>query len=204
MRRPAIDVSHLPEYALGPRNTIWWGVVCLLAIESSMFVLLWATYLYLRGNESQWPPMGLTPAVLRLAAVQVGLLAVSCVPMHLACRAALKQSLRGMRWGLALATLVAVGALAVRWAELQALPFRWDSNAHGSVFWTLLGLHTFHVVAASGENLAFIAVLLVGPVEKERLEDLRANAMYWYAVALGWWLPTFALMYLDPAVLRAA
>ena len=36
-RRPALDVSELPHVALGHRDPLWWGVVGLMAIESTVF-----------------------------------------------------------------------------------------------------------------------------------------------------------------------
>src|SRR3954469_619249 len=55
-RRSTIDVSDLPPSALDHRSPIWIGNALLLAIETTMFAILVATYFYLRQNFENWPP----------------------------------------------------------------------------------------------------------------------------------------------------
>lgn len=197
--RPRIDVSALPTTVFGPKAPLWWGAAGLLSIESTLFALMFATYYYLRGNESIWPPGGAPP--IGPATVVLFLLLVSVVPMVRVHKEAGRRSLRGMRFWLILATLAGLLALAFRVAELGELPFRWDHHAYGSVVWTLIGLHAIHLVAASIENLMFIVLLFKGPVEEKHLHDLRLNAGYWYFVVV-WWVITYAVIYLDPGVFR--
>jgi hypothetical protein len=85
-------------------------------------------------------------------------------------------------------------ALLLRAIELSNLPFRWDSNAFGSLFWGVLCLHTMHLVAGNAENVLFLALLYRGPVEKKHLVDLEVNGIYWYFVVLAW-LPLYAIFY---------
>jgi heme/copper-type cytochrome/quinol oxidase subunit 3 len=59
-KRPGVEVGHLPVTAFGSRDPLWWGVVALICVESMMFALLWVTYFFMRGNESQWPPTSLS------------------------------------------------------------------------------------------------------------------------------------------------
>ena len=84
--QPRIDVSALPTMAYGPRSTLWWGVVSMLAIETTMFALLFATYFYLRGNESIWPPGGGSHGNPPVGPATAGLflLLLSVLPMVLA------------------------------------------------------------------------------------------------------------------------
>ncbi len=200
--RRTIDVSHLPTMAFGHRDPLWWGVVGMIAIETTLFVLLFATYFYIRGNHVQWPPSGLPSFSQVLAAINVAVLVVSCLPMHLANKSALKRSIPGMRWGLILASVLGVAFFFIRLVELNHVGFRWDSHAYGSVFFTILGMHTLHTIAATLENIVLAALLFIGPVEEKHLVDVRVNGMYWYFV-VGSWLPTYAILFLDPAVLRA-
>jgi cytochrome c oxidase subunit 3 len=200
--RRTIDVSHLPTMAFGHRDPLWWGVMGMIAIESTVFVLLFATYFYLRGNYALWPPSGL-PSVSRvLATINVGVLLVSCVPIHWANASALQRKLGGMRWGLVLASVLGLAFIALRLVEFQYLSFRWDSHAYGSVFFTIVGLHTTHTLAATLENLVLAALLFIGPVEEKHLVDVRVNGMYWFFVVASW-VPTFVILFLDPGVSRA-
>lgn len=45
---PALDVSHLPTYAFGPRGLMWGGTMGMLTIEGTVFAILIVTYFYLR------------------------------------------------------------------------------------------------------------------------------------------------------------
>src|SRR3982751_1524861 len=54
--RAVIDVSDLPKSAIDHRSPIWWGNALLLLIETTMFAILVATYLYIRQNFGDWPP----------------------------------------------------------------------------------------------------------------------------------------------------
>lgn len=200
--RRTIDVSHLPTMAFGHRDPLWWGVVGMIAIESTVFVLLFATYFYIRGNYEQWPPAGLPRFSQLLAAINVAVLVVSCLPIHWANKSALKRNIPGMRWGLVVASVLGVAFFFIRLVELNHVGFRWDSHAYGSVFFTIIGLHTTHTIAATLENLVLAALLFIGPVEEKHLVDVRVNGMYWFFV-VGSWVPTYAILFLDPGVFRA-
>jgi cytochrome c oxidase subunit 3 len=200
--RRTIDVSHLPTMAFGHRDPLWWGVVGMIAIESTFFVLLFATYFYIRGNDTHWPPSGIPSFSQVLAAINVAVLVVSCLPIHWANKSALKRSIPGMRWGLVLASALGVAFFFIRLVEFNHVGFRWDSHAYGSVFFTIIGLHTLHTIAATLENLILAALLFIGPVEEKHLVDVRVNGMYWYFV-VGSWVPTYAILFLDPGVFRA-
>ena len=193
-----IDASHLATTAFGSRDPLWWGVVIMLVIEGTMFVLLALSYLYLRDQAQTWPPDPIPRLSFELAFGGVALLLSSCVPMAWASRAARRGALLPMQAGLALATLCGVGFLVLRYLELDALSFRWDSHAYGSVFWTLAGLHMMHGIISTAENLVIFGILVRGPVEEKHLVDVTVNALYWYfVVAVG--VLTVALLYLDPA-----
>lgn len=199
--RPRIDVSSLPTLAFGPRAPLWWGVASMLAIETTMFALLIATYFYLRGNESLWPPAGDPP--IGAGTVSLFLLLLSVPPMIMTHRESGKgRRLKTMRFWLIVSMAIGLLALVARIAEFGELPFRWDHHAYGSIAWAILGMHGIHLLVSSGENILFTALLFKGPVEEKHLLDLRLNAMYWYFV-VAWGIVTYALIYLDPGVLRS-
>ena len=200
-REKVIDVGDLPEHGFGPDATSWWGAVLLVCIEGTMFVLLAATYLYVRGNFAVWPPIAYGTIAFKWATAGLALLLVSIVPMVIAKRAALEERLRPMVVGVVLSTVLSGGAIACRWFELTHLGFTWDANAHASVFWTTLGMHTFHEIAASLENVMFLVLVWKGPLERKLFVDVEVNAIYWYFMTAGL-LPLYALLYLEPVVLR--
>lgn len=194
--RRTIDVSGLPPFAFGARDPVWWGVTLLLVIEGTVFALLLVTYFYIRGNEALWPPMVVGRPALAWAALGAGVSLVSAIPMWITARAAKRGALPVARRGLLVATLLGVAMIACRALEMSALTFRWDSHAHGSVFWTLIGLHLIHCIIDVFENWMLIALLYRGPVEKKHLVDLDSNSFYWYFI-IAWQLVIFAVLYGD-------
>lgn len=194
--RRIIDVSKLPGFAFAARDPLWWGLTLLLVIEGMVFALLLVTYFYLRGNEALWPPMAVGRPAFAWATAGMALYVASVVPMVMTDRAANAGSLLGMRRGLIGATLLGLAGLFCRAMEMATLTFRWDSSAHGSVFWTLIGLHLAHAIIDVFENLMLIALLYLGPVEQKHRVDVNVNCFYWYFVA-GWWLVLYAILYGD-------
>src|SRR5206468_2927278 len=87
----------------------------------------------------------------------------SAVPNELAKRAGERYDAHGVRLWLGVGILFGVALLVVRVLEFAALNVRWDSNAYGSVVWTLLGFHTVHLATdwADSVVLAVAAVSLL-------------------------------------------
>jgi heme/copper-type cytochrome/quinol oxidase subunit 3 len=169
----------------------------MILIEATVFALLFISYFYLRDRALDWPPTPLPRMHALLAALAVVLLLISLWPGLACARAARKGELRGMRWGLGLASALGAAFFALRYYELSQLPFRWDSHAHGSLFWLLAGMHLMHVITAVGENLVMFLVLVFGPVEEKHLVDVEVNSVYWsFMVASG--VLVLGASYLDP------
>jgi cytochrome c oxidase subunit 3 len=194
---PPLDVSSLPPHAFGHRAPLWWGVLLLVAIESTAIGLLLVSYFYLRGNYDVWPPVSIGAPALRLATIEAILLGASYLPMVLAVRAARAQRLVPTRRWLMVAAGLGAIMLVVRWFEFQRIPFRWDDHAYGSVFWMTLGVHVTHVLTGVLEDAMVIALLWKGPVEQKHFGDVEASALLWYFSVLEW-VPGFAILYLEP------
>ncbi len=90
-------------------------------------------------------------------------------------------------------TVLCAAAAVLRWFELQALPFRWDISAYGSIVWMIYGLHSFHLATSVVENAAFTALCFIGPFEKKHLVDVHVSANYCYFVVASW-LPLLGLV----------
>jgi len=200
MRRAGLDVAHLPSLAFGPRTTIWWGVIGLLAIEGTMFAILLATYFYLKQNFPQWPPAGTPPPDLVAGSINMALLLASIWPMRIAHRAGLEEKRRPVWIALAVCAVIGFVAIALRGFEFAAMHCRWYSHAYGSVVWTMLGMHLGHLIASTLENVLLFLLMLRGPVERKHFVDVNVNAIYWYFVVLAW-LPVYAVLYFAPWVL---
>ena len=89
-----------------------------------------------------------------------------------------------------------------RWSprafEFPALQCCWDSNAYGSITWTLLGLHTTHLITDLADTLVWLALMFTRHGDnRRRFGDVQDNAMYWNFVVLTW-LPIYACLYWVP------
>jgi heme/copper-type cytochrome/quinol oxidase subunit 3 len=93
--------------------------------------------------------------------------------------------------------VIAIVNCAIRAFEFPALNCRWDSNAYGSMIWTMLGFHTFHLVADTCDTLALTVLMFIGPLEGRRYEDVSMNAIYWYFV-IGSAIAIYVVIYWAP------
>lgn len=196
MKPRTIDVSDLPEYAFGHRNLMWWGGASFMVIEGMMFALLLTSYLYLKGRSPEWPPGYFAPALFWGTLNTVVLLA-SSIPNHLAKKAAERMDLRRLRVWLAVAIGFAVVFAVIRVLEFRALNVWWDSNAYGSIVWTLLGFHTIHVITDLLDSAALEVLLFTGPLKEAHFVDAAENSLYWHYVVVTW-LPVYGFIYLAP------
>lgn len=202
--RPVIDVSELPHHGFDTVDTIWWGNNFLLAIETSMFAILIATYFYLRQNIDPWPPplAQLTAPLRPLPDLTYG--TANAVLLLLSCGAMIRVDLsarRGARTptlrGLIICLLFALVAIMLRSFEFGAVKFRWDSNAYGSVVWFILGMHLLHLITLTCETMLMTAWSLTRDFDLKHRVDITALAVYWYWV-VGMWLVLYAVVYWAP------
>jgi len=189
----ALDVSQLPSYGFGHRSIMWWGTLGMMAIEGTVFALTVATYFYLRSHATAWP-MGVLPPDLLWGTLNTAVLLVSMIPNHLAKKAAEAHSVAGVRLWVVVSLLFAVAFLAVRVMEFATLNVRWDSNAYGSVVWTLLGFHTTHLATDAADTLVLAVLFFTGPLDGKRFVDVSENSMYWYFVVWTW-IPIYLTIY---------
>jgi heme/copper-type cytochrome/quinol oxidase subunit 3 len=200
--RSIIDVSELPDHGFGTRSIMWWATLCTIAIEVTVFIVTIGSYFYLQGNETQWPPADTPLPDLKWGTLNVFVLLLSLVPNQLAKRAAEKMDIGKVRLWMVVADLFAVAFCIVRVFEFKHLNVSWDSNAYGSITWTLLGFHSFHLVTDLADSVVLTVLMFTRHgLEPTRFVDEAENAFYWYFVVLSW-LPIYAVLYWAPRLLR--
>lgn len=193
-----IDVSALPDHAFGSRSVLWWATLGIIAIELTVFVIAIATYFYLQGNEQTWPPAGVPLPDLFWPTLNTAILLLSCIPNHVLKTAAENKDLRKIRIWIVVADLFAVGFTALRGLEFAGLGASWDLNAYTSITWTLLGLHTFHIVTDLLDTFVLTALVFTHHGEEpKRMVDVAENCFYWYFV-VGAWTPIYFVLYWSP------
>ena len=199
--RATIDVSGLPDHAFGSRSIMWWMTVCVIALEATVFIVTIASYFYLQGNEAAWPPPGTRLPGLQWPTVNTIVLLLSLIPNQLAKNAAEKMRLTGVRIWMCVSVLFAVAFVVIRVLEFRHLNVSWDSNAYGSITWTLLGFHSFHLVTDLIDTVALLVLMFTHHGNKpRRFVDVSENSFYWYFVVISW-LPIYTVLYWAPRLL---
>jgi cytochrome c oxidase subunit 3 len=191
-----LDVSQLPSYAFGPRSLMWWGTMGVVAIEGMVFALAIAAYFYLWSHAREWP-LGVPPPDLKWGTLNTAILIASVLPNQMAKKAAEAHDLPRVRVLMVIAIAFAVVFIVVRFIEFGALNCRWDTNAYGSIVWTLLGLHTVHLLTDFFDTVVLAVLMFTGPIEGRRFVDAAENCEYWDFVVVAW-LPIYAVIYWAP------
>ena len=198
MQRTIIDAAALPDHAFGSRSIMWWSTMTIIAIESTVFALAIGSYFYIQGNEEAWPPPDTALPGLLWPTVNVFILLASLIPNELTKRAAEDMRLGAVRLWITIAVLFSVAFVAVRVIEYTRLNVSWDSNAYGSVTWTLLSFHTLHLVTDLIDSAVLTVLMFTKHGEKpKRFVDVAENAYYWYFVVLTW-IPIYLVLYWVP------
>ncbi|HEY3850810.1 MAG TPA: cytochrome c oxidase subunit 3 [Steroidobacteraceae bacterium] len=196
-QRAVLDLSRLPLHGMGSASVTWWGTLSFMLIEGTGFALVIGVYLYLESLAPEWP-IGAPLPDLGPGSVLTIILLISVVPNLLISRWAGREELRKVQIGIIVMSLLCVAPLVLRFYEFPALHVRWDSNAYGSIVWTLLGLHMSHLATDLGDTLVLAVIMFTkhGP-NKRRFGDIQDNALYWNFVVLTW-LPIYGCIYWIP------
>lgn len=195
--RVVLDLARLPLHGTGAASVTWWGTLAFMLIEGTGFALAIAVYLYLMSLATTWPLNAPPPDLLPGTLVTV-ILMVSVVPNVMISRWAEQQDLRKVRIGMVVMSALGVAPLIVRIFEFPALNINWDSNAYGSIIWTLLGLHTTHIITDLVDTVVLAALMFTRHGDNlRRFGDVQDNAMYWNFVVVTW-LPIYGCIYWIP------
>jgi cytochrome c oxidase subunit 3 len=153
------------------------------------------SYLYLRSASPVWPPVGIERPYLYLAAVNSVVLFGSGATMHFAMEAFRAQH-RGRFFGLLWSTII-LGSLflAGQAYEYTHLHDTWAGSTFGASFFTLTGMHGFHVFIGVIFLLTVLMQTQRGTYTTERHFGLTAATLYWHFVDVIW-VALFFLFYI--------
>lgn len=177
-----LDVSKLPSVSIGHRNVSWLGNIFYMVIEGTMFLLIIASYFYLRGRSVDWPPAPQMPPALRYGIANSVILLLSLIPARWIQRRAAVGDRISVRLGLFVLALFTFASIVVRWFEFGTLNCRWTDNAYASTIWVLLGVHTGHLITEFIETSVIGLIAGTPRMEGNRFADADSNSVYWYFV----------------------
>jgi cytochrome c oxidase subunit 3 len=188
--RPPIE----PEWVLPSRGRV--GMISLIAAESAVFTIFVVAYIFYIGKSLSGP---MPKDVLETPIFNTICLLSSSLTIHLAVRALRNAKLGAYRlWWFVTMTLGAIFLVGTG-REWQRLIFEngltISTNLFGTTYYSLVGLHAFHVTAGLiGIALAMILTLL-GKVKPEHSERLDVFSLYWHFVDAVW-VVVFTVVYL--------
>ncbi|HVW10054.1 MAG TPA: cytochrome c oxidase subunit 3 [Bryobacteraceae bacterium] len=197
-----LDVSSLPAYEVSNQSPLWAGQVVMCAIEATLFVILIATYFYLRLGVDVWPPPGTQiPGTIIPTIALIPLLA-SCAGSYIASEGARKNSRREMLFGMILNLGLAIAFLVLRAISWTSFNFRWNTDAHGSIVWDMLFLHTYDVGADLLMTLVLVAIVAAGRGGPKQRIGVHVDSVLWYFL-VGIWIPMYVVIYWGPHLVGA-
>ncbi len=163
------------------------GMYCLIAAESAIFSIFVVAYLYYAGKSLSGP----TPSqVLHVPIFNSICLFSSSFSIVMAERAIARDNRKLFTaWWFVTIALGAIFILgtAREWYHLiydEGLTIK--TNLFGTTFYSLVGLHAFHVIVGlTGLSIIFIFAVL-GYVKQEHAERIAVFGLYWHFVDAVW------------------
>ncbi len=172
------------------------GMASLIAAESAIFIIFVIAYLYYSGKTLTGP---LPRDVLQIPVFYTICLLSSSLTIHFAIRAVRRGSVSSFRnWWLG---TVALGAAflygtAREWYRLifdEGLTVR--TNLFGTTYYSLVGLHGFHVIVGLILLSTVLTFTLLGHVGQGHAYRLDVLSLYWHFVDAVW-VVVFTVVYI--------
>jgi cytochrome c oxidase subunit 3/cytochrome o ubiquinol oxidase subunit 3 len=188
MTAPAAELA----WTLPSRGRV--GMYCLIAAEAAIFVIFVVAYLFYVGKSASGP----TPAVLHAPIFFSICLLSSSWTIHRAVTALTRGEVRSFaRWWLATIALGAVflAGTGVEWRHLivdEGLTIQ--TNLFGTTYYSLVGLHAFHVTAGVLALATVSLFALFGHVTQEHAGRIDVVSLYWHFVDVVW-IAVFLVVY---------
>jgi heme/copper-type cytochrome/quinol oxidase subunit 3 len=182
------------------RPNAWWGMLLVVFTEATLFALLLLSYFYLRAKTpGAWPTDEIQDPLLLKPALMTVLLVASDIPMVIADRRIRRDDRSGLAIGLAITFLMGLGFLALQVSEYRTdiKEFSPQTDAYGSLFYTVNGIHALHVVAGLLLIAWTFSRALEGHVTRRHKVTVQVTSLYWHFVHIAW-LAIFAALYLSP------
>lgn len=163
------------------------GMACLIIAEAAIFTIFVVAYVFYLGKSAAGPqPKDVLDFPLFISICLLS----SSATITFAVGALRKGRLEAFRawWALTIAlAVVFLAGTGLEWKRLiveKGLTIR--TNLFGTTFYSLVGLHAFHVIAGTSMFLVVLGLALSGKVAREHAERTHVLALYWHFVDAVW------------------
>lgn len=172
------------------------GMFCLIAAESAMFTIFVVAYIFYIGKSLSGP---MPKDVLKPPIFNTICLLSSSLTIAFAVRGLRLGKLAAFRiWWfvtMALGGIFLVGT-ALEWHDLiYTKGLTISTNLFGTTFYSLVGLHGFHVILGLTGLAVVMIFALFGKVKQEHCERAEVFSLYWHFVDAVW-VVVFTVVYI--------
>ena len=190
-----IPISQLPRpWVLPDRGKV--AMAALIIAESAIFTIFVVAYLFYAGKSLAGP----TPReVLETPVFYTICLLSSSITVHIAA-IFMERGKKGAFLGLWLVTFILGGLFlfgtAQEWHRLiyeKGLTI--STNLFGTTYYSLVGLHAFHLTAGLAMLLVVLILGFTGHVDQSQSGRVGVLSMYWHFVDAVW-VVVFTVVYL--------
>jgi cytochrome c oxidase subunit 3/cytochrome o ubiquinol oxidase subunit 3 len=189
---PLANPEEAVRWKLPSRGKV--GMFALIAAETAIFAIFVVAYIFYLGKSLTGP----TPRVLQLPVFISVCLLSSSATIHFAVGALRKGKVNAFAgWWLLTFTLGAIflAGTAREWMHLirdEGLSI--DTNLFGTTYYSLVGLHAFHVTAGLLLLGTVAAFTLLRQVRQEHAGPVDVLSLYWHFVDVVW-VVVFTVVY---------
>ncbi len=165
------------------------GMWMLLATETMFFGGMVGAFLVLRLSAAVWPPASQPRLPVAVTAVNTLVLLLSSYALTRALHAVRRDDLRRLVIWLARTALLGGLFLAVQgaeWVRLVHFGLTVSSGAYGATFYTLIGAHGVHVLAALIWLTLVTLAAMRGRYTARDHVGVAVCSMYWHFVVALW------------------
>jgi cytochrome c oxidase subunit III len=185
----------LPLHQWSPPSRGRVGMFALIAAEAAIFTIFVVAYLYYIGKSLTGP---FPKDVLDVPILYTICLLSSSVTIHFAVVALHAGKVKIFRiWWLATITLGSafLYGTAREWYRLiYAERLTISSNLFGTTYYSLVGLHGFHVVVGLIALCAVTCFTVSGSLQREHADRVDVLSLYWHFVDVVW-VVVFTVVY---------
>ena len=184
MSTPSVTMPEA-DWSLPARGPV--GMYCLIAAEAAIFTIFVVAYIFYIGKSVSGPQ---PHDVLRVPVFLTICLLSSSLTIHFAVKLLSKGRVISFAlWWLLTIVLGAVflAGTAREWRHLindEGLTIQ--TNLFGTTYYSLVGLHAFHVTVGLLALATVLIFTLLGDVRQEHTERAEVLSMYWHFVDVVW------------------
>jgi cytochrome c oxidase subunit 3 len=195
MSTPSITMPDADmQWELPARGPV--GIYCLIAAEAAIFTIFVVAYIFYIGKSATGPQ---PKDVLHVPVLFTICLLSSSLTIHFAVKVLKGGRVRSFTFWWILTIVLGTAFLAgtaQEWRHLiydEGLTVR--TNLFGTTYYSLVGLHAFHVTVGLMALAAVAVFTFFGHVKQEHADRTEVLSMYWHFVDAVW-VVVFVVVYL--------